>query len=266
MTWLRHWDLRFDPFRPGAVPFVSIPGHEEAVARLVHQVEQGDRTGEVRGVAELGKSVILHEALRRLKRPGRRLCVVRRPFDEGAMIRGLCLGFGKRLDVGISVAEGMGHLLDCFRLDQAQNKEIVLAIDGDDLMAWESDRRVVDRIEALGHQGGGAVAVLLSGRSEMNDHARWAVRPRLERLTRRVTETYVLAKLHAAGRSSPVFTDRAILRLHAVAEGLPGVIDRLSSLALKAGALDQRPSIPSELVSGIAQETDRMADPIAAPN
>jgi type II secretory pathway predicted ATPase ExeA len=266
MIWLRHWDLQFDPFRPGAVPFVPIQGHEEAVARLVHLVEHGERRGEIRGVAELGKSVILHEALRRLRRPGRRLCLVRRPFDEGGMIRGLSLGFGRRFDPGVSISEALGHLLDCLRLDHAQGMGTVLAIDGDDLMAWESDRKVLDRLEALGHQSGGAVTVLITGRSESVEPSRWPLRSRLDRLTRNTTESYLSAKLQAAGRFSPVFSERAILRLHAVAEGLPGVIDRLASLALKAGALDQRTLISTNLISGIAQESGGMIDPITAPN
>lgn len=266
MIWLRHWDLRFDPFRPGAVPFVALPTHEEAVARLVHLVESGDRRGEVRGIPELGKSVVLHEALRRLRGPGRRLCSVRRPIDEGTMIRGLVMGFGRRLAPGIQEAEGLGHLLESLRLDRAQGVGVILAIDGDDLMTWESDGRVLDRIEAVGHQGGGAVTLLISGRADPEGYSGWPLRLRLDRLTRRMTDTYLIEKLKAAGRFSPVFSARAILRLHAVSEGLPGVIDRLAGLALRAGALDHRSLIPAELVSGIAQESVGIVEPITAPN
>ncbi|WP_169979195.1 hypothetical protein [Tautonia rosea] len=266
MIWLRHWDLRFDPFRPGAVPFIALREHEEVIARLVHLVENGERRGELRGVPELGKSVILHESLRRLRRPGRRLCLVRRPFDENAIIRGFALGLGQRLEPGVRPSEGLGHLVDLLRIHRAQGVGVVLAIDGDDLMAWESDRTILERIEAVGSQSVGAVTVLISGRSNSIEQSRWPLELRLERLTRRMTETYLAEKLQAAGRFVPVFSDRAILRLHAVAEGLPGVIDRLAGLALKAGALDQRTRIPEELISGIAQASSAMIDPMTAPN
>ena len=41
--WIVHWGLNRDPFVERGGPYVPVPGHEEAVARLVHTIEAGHR-------------------------------------------------------------------------------------------------------------------------------------------------------------------------------------------------------------------------------
>ena len=43
MGWIVHWGLNRDPFVERGGPYVPVPGHEEAVARLVHTIEAGHR-------------------------------------------------------------------------------------------------------------------------------------------------------------------------------------------------------------------------------
>ena len=37
--WLRHWSIDRDPFEGPESPYVPLPSHEEAIARLVHVIE-----------------------------------------------------------------------------------------------------------------------------------------------------------------------------------------------------------------------------------
>src|SRR4051794_19702616 len=42
-VWMNHWRLAYDPFHGNRGPYVPLPTHEEAVARLVHAIETGLR-------------------------------------------------------------------------------------------------------------------------------------------------------------------------------------------------------------------------------
>ena len=39
LVWLRHWRLTTDPFLGPSPPYVSTPGHDEAVARVAESIE-----------------------------------------------------------------------------------------------------------------------------------------------------------------------------------------------------------------------------------
>jgi hypothetical protein len=82
----------------------------------------------------------------------------------------------------------------------------------------------------------------------------WSLAVRLCRLTRAETEFYVRAKLTAAGRNEATFTPRAITRLHAASSGVPRGLDRLSSLALMAGAVRGLEVVPAEGVDEVIRE------------
>ena len=78
----------------------------------------------------------------------------------------------------------------------------------------------------------------------------------LEPMTLEETGDYLYAKLHAAGREKPetVFPPAVCQALHDASSGWPGVVDRLSLLALSKATklpvttdLVERPSVPEEL-------------------
>lgn len=256
MNWLQPWGLRFDPFRPGSVPFVAIPGHEEAVCRLVHLASGGEPLAELRGEAGIGKSATLEEALRRLRRPNRRILQIRRPADGVSVLRGLASAMGHRLEQDLTRPELIARLFDSARLARLQGIDLVIAIDDDGLLDAEEDRRLLDRVGAVGRQSGCSLSVLVTGRVASGGAVGLSLDIRLDRLTRRETEDYLVEKLRAAGADRWPFTDRGLLRLHAISGGIPASIDRLSGMALRAGAVDRAPAISEAIVEGIARECD----------
>ena len=249
--WLRHWDLRRDPFRPGSGPFVPLPGHEEAVARIVHLVRSAEPRIALRGLPGIGKSSALAEAFRRLRHPSRRLALIRQPADESTLLQGLGGAFGI-----MNRPVSFGHLLDASRLLKALGVAAVIAVDGAELLGAPEECRVLDRIEAVGRQSGAAWTVIVAGHGGTGTTADRPLTIRFDRLTRREAERYLVEKLRAAGRSEPTFTDRALLRLHAIAEGVPGAIDRLAGLALRAAAVEGREMVPEAVVEGVAAECE----------
>ena len=61
-----HWGLSRDPFAEFDSPYVSLPSHDEAVARLVFAVETAQRRAVFAAPAGLGKTAVLRKALSRV--------------------------------------------------------------------------------------------------------------------------------------------------------------------------------------------------------
>ena len=249
--WLRHWDLRRDPFRTGSGPFVPLPGHEEAVARIVHHARAVEPRIVLQGMPGIGKSSALTEAFRRLRHPMRRLALIRRPADGSTLLEGLGAALGI-MNRPITFSQ----LLDAARLLKARGVAAVIAVDGLELLDEPADRRVLDRIEAVGRQSGAAWTLVVAGHDGPGLDADATLAIRFDRLTRGEAEVYLIEKLRAAGRIDSTFNDRALLRLHAIAGGVPGAIDRLAGLALRAAAVEGREMVPAMVVEGVAAESE----------
>ena len=82
----------------------------------------------------------------------------------------------------------------------------------------------------------------------------WTLAIRLRPLSCSETELYLGAKLAAAGCRDPIFTDRAVTRLHVHSSGNPRGLDRLASLTLLAGASRGLEAVSSELVDSVLKE------------
>lgn len=252
--WLSYWDLNFDPFRPGAVGYLPTPTAEEAVARLVHQVEAGARRAELRGIAGLGKSAAVDEALRRLRGPSRAVVTVRRPADGEVLLRSLVEAIGPGRSSWSGRSDAFRRLLDGARLLGATGRGLVVAVDDDALLDAPEDARLLDRIEAIGAQSRARFGLIVAGRGPSTAADPWGLAVRLDRLTRGEASAYLAGKLAAAGREAPAFSERAIARLHAVAGGLPRALDRLAGLAMRIGAVERRAMIEAEVIEGVARE------------
>ena len=69
-VWMRHWGLGRDPFAEPDSPYVSLPSHDEAVARLVHTIETSQRRAIFTAAAGLGKTTVLRKAFAETQSPG----------------------------------------------------------------------------------------------------------------------------------------------------------------------------------------------------
>lgn len=250
----RHWKLTRDPFAGPSPAYVALPPHEEAVARLLHAIEAGDRSAVLDAGPGLGKTVVLRETLARTRHPGRRIALVSGPPD------GLALWQALATALGMAVSDRGGAwsaLRDALRLCRLRGQGVVLAIDDAHLLA---DRPVVDHLDHLAHldpHPSARVTILRVGRPPDGDLAAeggWGLRVGLGPLTRSEAERYLLARLSAAGRTEPTFTPRAVSALHALSGGVPKGLDRLASLALMAGALRGLEVVGPEVIGDVLLE------------
>jgi type II secretory pathway predicted ATPase ExeA len=256
-VWTRHWGLSRDPFLDAGSPYVPTAPHEEAVARLSHTIEAGQRLAVLRAAAGLGKTTVLARALAAARLPSRRVARVDSPADGEGLLAGLAEGLGARVPPSCGRATAWKRLADAVRLCRWQRLGVVLAIDDGQHLVAPVDRLDLDRLVHLDPHPDALLTVVRVHRTDDDGEAdlpAWELAIRLDPLTRSEAGRYVAAKLAAAGRPEPTFTPRALHRLHARSGGVPRGLDRLGSLALMAGALRGLEMITPEVVEGVARE------------
>ncbi len=237
----RHWGLSDFPFREGASLFVPTPTHTSAVARLRQAVESGDRLAMLEAPEGLGKTRVLDRVLSELRSPRRRLARSSAANDGPTLLVELAAALGVRVRADAPWPVAWKALADAARLCRLQGLTVVLALDN----AHEADDpRILDRLLHLDAR----LTLLRIGRTCDSEADRWAPVVHLSPLTRTEAGQYLNTKLAAMGRERPTFTSRALARVHALARGIPRVLDRIAALSLREGAGRGQEIIEPELV------------------
>jgi hypothetical protein len=238
--WLRHWKLREDPFADRPARFVPLATHREAVARLVHLVESGERVVPLRAWEGLGKTTVLVEALKRLRTPLRRVALATEPADESGLCRALLEGL--RLP---SHDSGRG-MADAARLARVEGRGLVLAVDGDQDLGEPSWAR---RLSRLDPHPAGRVTVIACGPPREEAAGAWSLAVDLPPLT------FSESRQLIAGRGAEdLFEAGAIEAMHHLAMGVPKGLVRLARLGLVAGAGRGIGRVTAGLIEGVAGE------------
>jgi type II secretory pathway predicted ATPase ExeA len=264
-VWTRYWKLSVDPFAGRATPYVPVAPHEEALARLESAISSGQRRVVLQGCAGLGKSLILARALARTRSPAQRAAFLSSPADGSALFAGLAERLGRRVPPGASRGRAWKALEEAVRLCRWQRLRVVLVIDNCHLLTDRTDRVDLERLTHLDFHPDARMTVLQAYRTALDRELETAPEPhaaappwepliRLAALTRSDAETYLNAKLSAAGRCGPTFTPRAITRWHAAAMGNPRTLDRLAALALVAGARRGLEIVTPEVIDAVSPE------------
>jgi type II secretory pathway predicted ATPase ExeA len=269
VDWIGHWGLNRDPYGECGGPYVPVPGHEEAVARLVHAIDAGHRLAVLRAPAGMGKTLVLRRALAEARDPCRRFAMTSNPLEGGHLYSRLAEKLGSR---GLGAANrGTAWLA----LEQAvrgcalQGFQVVLAVDDCTSLIAAGAGADLRRLGQLGASAGGRVTVLLALGEECQEedlsYQSWTLAVGLRSLSCSESETYLTAKLAAAGCREAIFSQHAVIRLHLHSQGSPSGLDRLASLCLIAGAYRRLEAISSDVVEGVLgecrQPTDRVLEP-----
>jgi type II secretory pathway predicted ATPase ExeA len=255
--WLRHWNLKRHPFDDRQASFVDMPGHAEAVARLVHTIESAGRSARLIAGPGLGKSTVLARALEATRSPGRRFSRVTGPVDGPELFASLAAGLGAKVALDASRSTAWRILGESARLCRWQGLHLVLSIDDCQELSDPSSRLDLERLDHLDPDPSTKLTILRIGRPlevAESPSSDWGLSIRLELLTRSEASRYVEARLEAAGRPEPSFTPRALTRLHALSGGVPRGIDRLATLSLMAAALRRLEVVPPEVVDATSRE------------
>jgi MSHA biogenesis protein MshM len=256
--WINHWGLNRDPFVDRGANYVPVPGHEEAVARLVHAIEAGHRLAVLTAPAGMGKTVVLGRALAEARDPCRRFALAISPSDAGRLYFRLAEKLGTRGSAEGGPGAGWLALERAARGCALHGFQVVLAVDDcGPLIAARAGADLV-RLGQLGASVGGRVTVLLSLESESGQLAHsfqpWTPTIELRPLSRSEAASYLTTKLATAGCRAEILSHRAVNRLHLHSGGIPSGLDRLTSLCLMAGADRGLEAISSEVVEGVLGE------------
>ncbi len=261
--WQQHWSLQRDPFDARRSAFVPSPGHDEAVARLIHTITTAGRSARLFATAGLGKTRILERAIEAARHPERRFARITAPTDGTDLYARLAIALGARLPLGGSRSVAWRALVEAARLCRWQGLQVVLVIDDCQRLISAADRMDLDRLDELDPDPSARLTVLRIGRpiepvdldtDRAHPTQDWSLAVRLDPLTRSETATYLETKLAAAGRSEPTFTPRAITRLHAASAGIPRGIDRIAGLALLGSAFRRLEMVSPDVVEEAASE------------
>jgi type II secretory pathway predicted ATPase ExeA len=261
--WPGHWNLVRDPFAPGGSPYVSTPGHDEAVAQLVHAIAAGERRVSLIAESGMGKTIVLTRALAKAKTPSLRVALAVAPVDGPSLMASLARSLRLRHDPESSAARSWRALVDAARLIRAQRGRLVLAVDSAQWLDTPEARRDLDRLVHL-DSGPEPIVTLIEVSQPVGDTsqiAHEAIPIPLGPLTRGETSAYLATKLRLAGRDAPTFTPRGLTCLHSLAGGVPGRLDRLARLALVAGGLEGVDRVDEEILARLEVDALSITNP-----
>ena len=257
--WKTHWGLEKEPFAESDALYVSLPAHDEAVARLIHSIETQERRAFLTAGAGLGKSTVLRRAFAETQSPRRRFVLASCPRDGTVLFAHLAERFAERVGREPSRLASWRALERAIRLASIQGTHVILGID-DCQLADSDGRRDLEALTRMGSGQNTRLTVIQCGRrTRGNRDDRWAVAIGLESLTRSEADAFLATKLAGAGCRQSPFTPRAVTRLHCLGAGVPRRLQQLATRCLMVGASRGLLVIRPELVDGLAEEISGQA-------
>jgi general secretion pathway protein A len=258
----QYWGISKQPFRGCVDPksFYPSPTHEEALARLSFLVDQHRRLGLLIGPPGSGKSLLLEVFAQQLRRRGRAVAKLSLlDVEPTEMLALLAAEWGSTPGWPQSSATLWRAVTDRLIENRWQQIETVLLLDDVD-QAGERVLQHVNRLARFDPSPEMPLTIVLTGRNEgmakLGDSLLGLADLRIdvEAWQRDDTQQYVKTMLSSAGRQKPVFAERAVDRLHELADGIPRRISQLADLALLAGAGQNLDQIDAGVVEAAYEE------------
>ncbi len=270
MSYLQYWKLASAPFDSNAVGFFSGGSIEEAIARVTFLVASRRRLGILVGPTSVGKTLLL----RNLRKPIAAVSPLNRPQIIylsllGLSAKELYLSLAAKLGEGVVgqgkstgfdasegyVAHAWSRLQDVLLASTATKTPIVLLLDDVSLAnpgVLAGIHRLlevncpVSCVLGVCSERSGSLPSFLQERCQLRiDLPSWDLG--------QTADYFDFAIGKAKGRPG-IFEAQAITRIHELSDGLPQRINRLSELALVAGASKRIPRITSELTDQAFEE------------
>jgi general secretion pathway protein A len=260
-TYEQHWGLQAQPFENVPDPRFYVPSvkHEEARQRILYGVQA--RKGAVMLTGEIGsgKTLLSRALILNLPRSKYDVALLANPsLPEKQFLGEILYQFG--LPVGGSKAVQLRRLNEHLLSNARQGLDTVLVIDEAQTILED---RIFDEVRLLmNYQMNDRflLTLVLLGQPELRERVaripqlmqRIAVRYHLERFDVDETQTYIQARLAAAGFTRMLFTVDAVEEIFRHTGGVCRLINALCDLCLFRGAQEKVDRIDRTLVLQVA--------------
>lgn len=241
MSYLRHWQLEYSPYRPTGEVYPA-PSHQEAMARIDYLCQQRRMLGALVGGKGMGKSTVLSEARRLREREGRYAAEVDAfGLTPRELLWQVACGFDAQPALTDSVSRLWQRLTDSAAEHAYRNETAMLLVDDAGQAGPDLCQHLVRLTRVAAMAGAGWTIVLAATEPQA---CRWP-ESLLELIDLRIdlfewdedtTVDYLQHALMEAGRLDPVFTEDALHLVHSLAGGVPRQVTRLADFSLVVGA------------------------------
>lgn len=260
--YLAYWGLDHSPFQANFDPrfFEQAPTQEEALARLHFLVEENRSIGLLLGETGVGKTFLLKTLAAELGRVGKQVALINL---TALSVDDLLWQIAGELELALfeplSTAALWRAVGDQLAANRYQQLATILLFDDAD--AAQADViAAIERLSQLDTSPAARLSILLATRPgrvarlglrllELAD-----LRVDLDAWTREDTAAFIKHALATAGRSTPVFSEAALTRLHELSEGIPRRAKQLADLAMVAGAGGNVVQIEPSTIDSVCHE------------
>jgi type II secretory pathway predicted ATPase ExeA len=257
-----HFALTDRPFAETVSPsaYVALPSRDAVLRRLRYALEHGDGPAVLFGPAGSGKSLLARRLVSAI--PGKALNVGFPALPAAELVAYLALEFGHPPLPPPPLHAALRYLRDQWSALVARQERPVLILDEAHLIKDPATFEALRLLLNFCSAGPPDLGLLLIGTAEVllelpaGLAERLAARCLLGPLGEAETPAYVLGRLAAVGRSTPLFTPEALSALHRTALGLPRRLNRLADLALLIAYAQDHTLVDELTVSLAARELD----------
>ncbi|HZZ86042.1 MAG TPA: AAA family ATPase [Anaeromyxobacteraceae bacterium] len=263
--YLEHYGLRAKPFSKSPDPAFLFPSrqHAEALARLSHALEEREPavlTGEVGA----GKTTLSRALVDAFADRCRFALVVNPALPAAQLLAAVSDAFGlprqkRKGDVYAALAEFAAAL-------DAEDQFPVVVVDEAQLLPGRGAYDELRLLTNLTADDRALVGLVLIGQPELRDRIRGkggeafsqriGVAYHLGALEVAEVASYLSHRLRVAGRLEPLFTEDAVVELHARSGGVPRRINQLAASALLEGFARELHRLDADVVTAAAADLD----------
>ncbi|MGC8474233.1 MAG: ExeA family protein [Candidatus Dormibacteria bacterium] len=246
--WLAHFGFTRTPFSKSLAPaeLFSRPAHQEAVARILHCVQESS-LGVITGEVGAGKTVAARAARSLLDPLRHQVIYIANPaFGTRGLYVTVVSALGAR--PRFFKAEVMAQAQQLLEAEESErNRRVVIVVDEAHLLSPDQleELRLLTNSDMDSRS---PFAGILLGQPTLTRQLRLGVFAALDqRISTRYhippmdlgdSTAYLRHHLVLAGRSDPLFADDAVVRLHRLANGIPRALNNAATAALIAAAAD----------------------------
>jgi type II secretory pathway predicted ATPase ExeA len=262
-----YWGLTESPFRGNFDQrfFYQGPSQDEALARLHFLVDEKRAMGLLLSEAGGGKSLVLQMFARQIRRVGRQKASINLiGLDAHEFLWLVAMRLGAEVSSSASQIKLFQAVSDHLVANHYQQLTTVLLLDDADEARVDVKDCIVRLAESSIIHDASLTIVLAAQISRLQRLGRRLLelaelRIDLDRWEEDDTSRYVKSALAAAGRSIPLFSDAALVRLHELGGGIPRRVKQLADLSLLAGAGANLSQIEAETIQSAFGELGILA-------